>query len=53
MVDYAKMYKILFRATTNAIDELKKAQIEAEELYMNAEILGETTLSEIDIENQT
>jgi len=37
MADYPKMYQTLFRATTEAIEILKQAQIETEELYINAD----------------
>ena len=37
MADYAKMYKVLFRATTKAIEDLKAAQIAAEEIYISAD----------------
>ena len=37
MADYVKMYKVLFRAITKAIEDLQAAQIEAEEIYISAE----------------
>ena len=37
MADYPKMYQTLFRATTQAIEILKQAQIETEELYISAD----------------
>jgi hypothetical protein len=37
MVNYKKLYLRLFNAITDAIEILKKAQIEAEEAYMDAD----------------
>ena len=37
MADYPKMYQTLFRAVTKSIEILKQAQIETEELYINAD----------------
>ena len=37
MADYKKMYHILFNAITQSIDILQKAQIETEELFINAD----------------
>ncbi len=37
MPDYAKMYRELFNAVTDAIEVLQKAQQRTEELYMEAE----------------
>lgn len=34
MPDYAKMYRELFNAVTDAVEILQKAQIRTEELYM-------------------
>ena len=36
MVDYQKMYKIMFRAAGQAINILIEAQRECEELYISA-----------------
>ena len=36
MADYAKMYQILFRSQTQAIETLMKAQQETEELYISS-----------------
>ena len=36
MPDYKTMYKELFKAVTEAIDILQKAQIECEEIYINS-----------------
>ena len=37
MADYAKMYKGLFRAVTESIEILQKAQQEAEEIFISAD----------------
>lgn|GEM_PF-1582674 len=37
MADYAKMYREFFRATTKAIEILKQAQMDTEEIYISAE----------------
>jgi hypothetical protein len=37
MPDYQKMYGILFRAQTRAIELLQQAQLLTEELYISAE----------------
>ena len=36
MPDYKKMYHKLFNAMTDAIEIMKQAQIEAEEIYINS-----------------
>ena len=36
MPDYEKMYKKLFNKVTDAIEILKEAQIETEEIYINS-----------------
>ena len=36
MPDYAKMYKKLFNAQTDAIDILQKAQQQTEEIYISS-----------------
>lgn len=36
MPDYKSMYHTLFHAITDSIEILKKAQIEAEELYLSS-----------------
>jgi len=36
MPDYSKMYQRLFRAQTQAIDLLQKAQQDTEEMYISA-----------------
>lgn len=36
MADYAKMYQTLFRSQTQAIEILKKAQQETEEIYISS-----------------
>ena len=36
MPDYKKMYYKLFNAMTDAIEIMKQAQIEAEEIYINS-----------------
>jgi len=36
MPDYAKMYRHLFNAQTDAIGLLQKAQLETEEMYISA-----------------
>ena len=36
MPDYKKMYHKLFNAMTDAIENMKQAQIEAEEIYINS-----------------
>ena len=35
MVDYQKLYTLLFNSVTDAIEILQKAQIEAEEIYIS------------------
>ena len=35
MVDYQKLYTLLFNSITDAIEILQKAQIEAEEIYIS------------------
>ena len=35
MVDYQKMYSMLFNSITDAIEILQKAQIDAEEIYIS------------------
>ncbi|MBS1401525.1 MAG: hypothetical protein HPZ79_00870 [Oscillospiraceae bacterium] len=37
MPDYKQMYRALFRATTEAIELLQRAQIQAEEIYLPSE----------------
>ncbi|MDR0838885.1 MAG: hypothetical protein LBN99_04505 [Oscillospiraceae bacterium] len=37
MPDYKAMYYALFNSVTDAIEAFKKAQLEAEEAYMNAD----------------
>lgn len=37
MLDYKKMYGILFNQTTAVIEALKKAQQNTEEIYLNSE----------------
>ena len=34
-MDYQKMYTLLFNSITDSIELLKKAQIDAEEIYIN------------------
>ena len=41
MPDYREMYLKLFRACTRALDELQKAQLETEKMFIEA---GETEL---------
>ena len=36
MPDYAAMYKRIFQAQTQAIEILKQAQLETEEMYISA-----------------
>ena len=36
MADYAKMYRKLFNSQTDAIDILQKAQLETEQMYIEA-----------------
>jgi hypothetical protein len=36
MPDYAKMYQLLFRSQTKAIELLQDAQREAEEIFLSA-----------------
>ena len=36
MPDYAKLYRHLFNAQTDAVNILQKAQREAEEMYLSA-----------------
>ena len=36
MPDYAKMYRHLFNAQTDAVALLQKAQLETEEMYVSA-----------------
>lgn len=36
MADYKEMYKKMFTSTSKAIEILKKAQLEAEELYIQS-----------------
>lgn len=35
MVDYQKLYTLLFNSITDAIEVLKQAQIDAEEIYIS------------------
>ena len=37
MPDYARMYRELFNAITDAVEILQKAQLRTEELYMEAD----------------
>ena len=37
MPDYARMYRELFNAVTDAVEILQKAQLRTEELYMEAD----------------
>ena len=37
MADYQKMYSTMFNAATNAINILRAAQVEAEEMYIDHE----------------
>jgi len=37
MINYQKMYAILFNAITDAIGLLQEAQLETEEMYISAE----------------
>ena len=36
MADYAKMYRKLFNSQTDAIEILQKAQLETEQMYIEA-----------------
>lgn len=42
MPDYKKMYKSLFNNVTDIIEELKKAQMETEEIYIESDEETET-----------
>ena len=51
MVDYQKMYIMLFNAVTDAISIMKKVQQATEELYMSVEEPAITVLGKPDINN--
>jgi len=50
-VNYANLYKILFRAQTQAIEILQKAQRETEKIYINTPIPKDKVTNEKEYSN--
>ena len=51
MPDYKTMYKELFKAVTEAIDILQKAQIECEEIYINSSENNDNKIMQLKVLN--
>ena len=51
MPDYKTMYKELFKAVTEAIDILQKAQIECEDIYINSSENNDNKIMQLKVLN--
>ena len=51
MPDYKTMYNELFKAVTEAIDILQKAQIECEEIYINSSENNDNKIMQLKVLN--